>query len=395
MTRHRQHSPAPDSNELISRVRRIALEVAAPAAADVDARARFPSETFDALREARVLSALVPRDLGGTESSLRDLVEMCTILGQACGSSAMVLAMHHIQVACIARHGAGDAFFDGYLREIADRQLLLASVTSEVGVGGDTRSSICALERNGDRFTLTKDATTVSYGEAAEDLLITCRRNHDAPPSDQVLVLVRPGDYRLTDRGSWDTMGMRGTCSPPFRVTCTGPATQVLPVPFADISAETMVPYSHVLWSALWSGIATDAVNRAASFVRAAARKAPGTVPPTATRLAEVSVMLQALRANVLATALEFDALGDDREALATMAWALRFNNLKVAASEAAPAIVHQTLQIIGIMGYKNDSPFSVTRHYRDTLSGALMVGNERILAKSASMLLVAKGDPG
>ena len=41
----------------------------------------------------------------------------------------------------------------------------------------------------------------------------------------------------------------------------------------------------------------------------------------------------------------------------------------------------------------KNDSPFSVGRHYRDTLSGALMVGNERILAKSASMLLVAKGD--
>ena len=75
------------------------------------------------------------------------------------------------------------------------------------------------------------------------------------------------------------------------------------------------------------------------------------------------------------------------------MSWALRFNNLKIAASEATPAIVHQALQIIGIMGYKNNSPFSVGRQYRDALSGALMVGNERILAKSASMLLVAKGE--
>ena len=62
-------------------------------------------------------------------------------------------------------------------------------------------------------------------------------------------------------------------------------------------------------------------------------------------------------------------------------------------ATEATPAIVHQALQIIGIMGYKNNSPFSVGRQYRDALSGALMVGNERILAKSASMLLVAKGE--
>jgi acyl-CoA dehydrogenase len=186
---------------------------------------------------------------------------------------------------------------------------------------------------------------------------------------------------------------MRGTCSPPFKVHAAGPEEQIIPGSYADSSAESMVPYSHILWAALWLGIATDAVNRASAFVRAAARKNPGHVPPTATRLAEVSVMLQSLRSNVQSAATDFDALGDDRAPLQTMSWALRFNNLKIAASEATPAIVHQALQIIGIMGYKNNSPFSVGRQYRDALSGALMVGNERILAKSASMLLVAKGE--
>ena len=379
--------------DLLESSRAIAREVAAPFAESVDREGRFPAETIAAAREAGLLSALVPPELGGVGASMRDLAESCTIIGQACGSSAMVLAMHHIQVACIARHARGSAFFERYLRRIADEQLLLASVTSEVGVGGDTRSSICAVGREQGRFTLVKDATTISYGAHADDLLITARRAPDANASDQVLVLAQRGDFTLDGGGAWDTLGMRGTCSPPFKVHAAGPEEQIIPGSYADSSAESMVPYSHILWAALWLGIATDAVNRASAFVRAAARKNPGHVPPTATRLAEVSVMLQSLRSNVQSAAADFDALGDDRAPLQTMSWALRFNNLKIAASEATPAIVHQALQIIGIMGYKNNSPFSVGRQYRDALSGALMVGNERILAKSASMLLVAKGE--
>ena len=384
---------APDGREIIARTRRIAALVAATHAADVDAKSRFPAETFEAIRDARLLSALVPVELGGSGASMRDLAESCAILGQVCGSSAMILAMHHIQVACIVRHARSSPFFESYLREISEKQILMASVTSEVGIGGDTRSSICAVERANGRFSLVKDATTVSYGAHAEDLLVTCRRAPDAVPSDQVLVLIRRGDYTLEGKGVWDTLGMRGTCSPPFKVTSAGSEAQIIPGSYADSSAESMVPYSHILWAALWMGLATDAVNRAAGFVRAEARRKPGTTPPTATRLAEASVMLQAMRSNVVAAAADFDALGDDREPLQTMAWALRFNNLKIAASEAAPQIIHKALQIIGIMGYKNDSPFSVGRHYRDSLSAALMVGNERILAKSASMLLVAKGE--
>jgi acyl-CoA dehydrogenase len=153
-----------------------------------------------------------------------------------------------------------------------------------------------------------------------------------------------------------------------------------------------MVPYSHILWSAVWLGIATDAVARASAYVRAEARKKPGTIPSSATRLAEVSVMLQSMRNNVSAAAADFDAL-ESTEPLSTMGWALRFNNLKIACSEAAPSIVHKALQITGIQGYKNDGPFSVGRHYRDALSAALMIGNDRIAAKNASMLLLLKDE--
>jgi acyl-CoA dehydrogenase len=186
---------------------------------------------------------------------------------------------------------------------------------------------------------------------------------------------------------------MRGTCSPPFLVRGGGPLAHRFPCAYAEASMETMVPVSHLVWAGLWTGIAADAVGRAAAFVRAAARRAPGTVPPTAVRLAEARAQLDALRQLVHGVAAEVDALGDDRAPLRTVAWALRLNNLKITASEAVPRLVHQALQVIGIAGYRNDSPYAVGRHYRDALSASLMVGNERILARNASLLLVHKDD--
>jgi len=381
---------------LLVAARAVAADVAAKHAADVDTQARFPRESIDALRAAGILSAPVPKALGGGGCSMRELALLCSTLSQACASSGMVLAMHYIQVACIARHGVESAFFQQYMRDIVERQYVLASMTSEVGVFGDTRSSVCAVDVSNGRFKLDKDATTGSYCAHADAILVTCRRAPDAAPSDQVLVLVRKADCTLKQTTSWDTLGMRGTCSPGFRLESSGDAAQILPGSFADSSAQTMVPYSHILWAALWWGIAADATARAATFVRGQARKTPGTVPPTATKLADLSVQLQSMRHNWQTMADDFDATcrrDNGAEELSNIGWALRLNNLKINASEMAPQIVHRALQIVGILGYKNDSPFSMGRHYRDALSGALMISNDRIVAKSASMLLVFKDE--
>jgi acyl-CoA dehydrogenase len=384
------------NSELIARTHRVAHQVAANFSGNVDLENRFPNESIAALRSDNLLSAAVPKEFGGAGASMAELAAQCATLAQGCGSSAMVLAMHHIQVACIARHATSSLFFQNYLRQMVEQQLLLASVTSENGTFGDTRTSICAVEISGDRFTLFKDATTVSYGNYCDALLLTCRRNSDAASSDQILVLAKKGDYQLEQTSNWDTLGMRGTQSPGFKVTVSASTQQIVPGNYADSSAQSMVPYSHILWASLWWGIAADAVAKAAAFVRGEARKKPGVVPASANRLAEVQVMLQAMRHNWMTIANEFDeivASGRQADELTTVGWALKMNNLKIAASEAAPQIVHRALQIIGIMGYKNDSKFSVGRHYRDTLSASLMVSNDRILHKSAAMLMVFKDD--
>jgi acyl-CoA dehydrogenase len=374
---------------------RIATDVAAAHAADVDRRGRFPAETLAALRQARLLSVAVPVAYGGAGLTLFEQAQLCATLAQGCGSSAMVYAMHLSQAASVARHAGSSDYFADYQRSMVQQQWLLASMTSEVGTWGDTRSSICALQPDGQRVRLTKNATTGSYCATADAILATCRRDADAPASDQLLILVRAQDYSLTPTTSWDTLGMRGTVSPGYRLEAQADEAQVLPAPYAEIGAMTMVPYTHVLWAALWWGLAADAHAKAAASVRASARQNPGQTPPAALRLAELSAQLQVARLHWQGVASEFDAqdaLGEaGRQAFTGMAWRLKLNHLKTQMSQAAPQLVHQALQIIGMPAYKNDSPYSLGRHYRDALSGALMINNDRIQAGSAALLTVHK----
>jgi acyl-CoA dehydrogenase len=384
-------------NEVIERARRIARDVVAPAAADVDRHARFPKEAFEAQRKERLLGAFVPKEQGGLGCGMVTLAGICEAMGSACGATGLITAMHHIQVACIVRHGNDTPALRSYVSEIAEKQRLIASVTSEVGIGGDMRSSITAIERNEGKFTLAKDATTISYGEHADDLLVTSRRDKDSPPSDQVLTLVRGGDYKLEKTGVWDTLGMRGTCSPSFKLESHGSVEQILPLAFGDVASRTMVPFSHILWAAAWLGIATDAVARARAYVRGEARKKPGTVPPTALRLAEVMNLLQLMRNNVHDAASECEKLMREADGatdeLLSIGFAIKINNLKLASSQLVAQIVQQCLLIVGISGYKNDTKFSMGRHLRDAQSAALMIGNDRIYATNASLLLVHKDD--
>jgi acyl-CoA dehydrogenase len=331
---------------------------------------------------------------GGAGVSLEAVARGCFELGRRCAATAMVFAMHQIQVGTVVRHLDGAAWFEGYLSDVARDQRLIASVTSEIGTGGDMGQSIAALIPGRDGLMrFEKCAPTVSYGAHCDDLLTTVRRSLDAEPGDQVLVLSHASDTELEPAGTWDTIGMRGTCSPGFVVRARFGGDQVLAASFAGVMNESLVPLSHILWSFVWLGIATDAFERARAFVREAARRRPSEPVPAAHRLSKVMSELSMLRAEVHAGLQDFVVWTDEpgRERLATMGSVLRFNNLKLAASEQAPSICAAVLELIGIAAYKNDSPFGVGRHLRDALSARLMVANERIHGIDAGLLMIAK----
>jgi acyl-CoA dehydrogenase len=379
--------------DLPRRAARIGVEIAGPAAADVDRSARFPSEALEALRSESLLSVLVPTELGGLGCTVGDVADIVFELGKHCASTAMVYAMHQIQVASLVRHGRS-VFFRDYLTDVVGRQLLLASATTEIGVGGDVRSSVCTVERDeAGGIRLEKMAPVISYGAYADGILATARRSPESPPNDQVLVLCRAPGLTLEPISGWDTLGFRGTCSLGYRLVAQGEADLILDDPYGDISSQTMLPVSHILWSSVWLGLATAATDKARHFVRTEARKKPGVTPPSALRLAELIVQLQRMEELVRGTAQRYDQMSDDTNALAGMGFAVAMNSLKVSTSTLVVDIVNRAMTICGMAGYREDSPHSLGRILRDAHGAAVMVNNDRINSNTAQMLLIYKDE--
>ena len=373
---------------LLERVHQIGRDVIAPNAEAVDRDARFPMEAFDALRAEKLLSSYVPAEFGGMGLDITQVSRLCEALGHYCASTAMIFAMHQIQAACLVHHGLGTPFFRDYAREMVANQTLLASATTELGIGGDVRSSSCAARVVDDHFILEKQAPVISYGETADAILVTCRKSEDAAKSDQVLVLVRKDDCLLRRLSEWNTLGFRGTCSPGFELKSIGRAEQIFPVPYADIHSATQHPVAHILWASLWTGLADDALSRARQFVRGEARKNPGVTPINATRLAEADIVLGNMKNTLAAVLAEYHGKRgeEDADGLGSFGFAIRVNNLKLVASQLLLDVVMRAMLICGIQGYRNDSKLSLGRHLRDATGASLMVNNDRILGQNATM---------
>ena len=377
--------------ELIERARRVAA-VAAKHAEDVDRAGRFPQEAIAALRQERLFAASVPQHLGGQAASLGDLVEICYVLGQACASTAMIFAMHQIKVACVVRHAQGAGWHEEFLRRLAEHQWLVASSTTEGLAGGAVRTSLAPIVEQGGAITLDRAATVMSYGAQADAVVTTARRDVAASASDQVLVVFERGHYSLERTGEWDTLGMRGTCSAGFALKAAGVAAQVLPEPYAVIHAQTMTPTAHLLWSAVWTGIAASAFERARMFVRRAART--NERPPGAVRLSRAAAALRTLRALLASTLARYEQAADIDGAPDDLALQSALTLLKADISDLAVEAVSEAMRTCGLAGYRNDGEASLGRHLRDVLSAPLMINNERLYADAASMLLLTPAPP-
>jgi acyl-CoA dehydrogenase len=348
-------------------------------------------ESIDELRRQKLLAAVAPKELGGAGFDVAALVRIARQLARSCASTAMIWSMHQGQLASLCRFGQGGAALEALARTAVTQQWLIASATSEARSGGNLRSSDAAIDRTEsteNTARLVKQATAVSYGAEADLWLVTARSSPEAPPSDQVLAAVLPGQAVIEQISEWAPMGMRGTCSPAFHIEATLPREQIFPVPFADIAAGAMVPLTQTLWAAVWLGLAREALDRAVAFIRRRVAGSPGGKAPSA--LAEARWRLAAAESLLDEMAERVDDLFADK-AQPTLALSVQSNSLKVAASETALEIAFAALRTCGMAGYSETGPHSVARIIRDLSSAPIMIGNDRVLDNTAQMLLMER----
>jgi|HubBroStandDraft_2_1064218.scaffolds.fasta_scaffold11486_3 acyl-CoA dehydrogenase len=382
-------APSQSTGAVASTAWKIGVDVAGPVADDVDRDSRFPREAVEEFKRNGLLSALVPEHLGGGGATLAEIAGAVRAVAFHCTASALVLAMHSIEVSNLVRHGDSEPL-QALLGEIASKQLLIANANSEVGIGGDVGRSICALEPTDGGLKLEKQALAISYGEYADAVVATARRAPDSEQTDQVQVICRRPDFTLEQTSSWDATGLRGTCSNGFRLMASVEAAMIYPVPFAVVASNGGIQASTILLSSAWVGLAEGSAAKAHEYVRAAARRSIGTVPPSAGQLAVLATELQQSRSLLAAAASSFTLLESSPE-MESPGFVASVRNLKVSTSELAVSIATAALSICGIAGFKRDTPFSLDRQIRDAHGALVMVSNERYLRANAEMLLARK----
>lgn len=392
MTDSRSASPGPGlsvGEQLGEIAHRIAETVTGPAAYDVDFHARFPIESITALRENRVLSAILPVEEGGMGATLTDMSYVIRVLSRACAATGSVLGMHIEQLFVLEKYGTTESL-RRVLKEVADNQLLIANANSEVGIGGDVMRSITGLEPEGDGWRFDKQALAASYASDSDLILATARRAPDATETDQVLTLLRTSTLTLEPTTGWDTLGLRGTCSSGMHITGHVTPEDLFPVPFAEIANGGGGQLRHVLMTSVWTGLAEAAMNEAHEAVRAAARKSIGTTPQSAIRLAEIMVEVQSARA-MLAEALEQIEAALAADSIDDIGLVMSLRTVKVVTSTAAMNAATGALQICGINGFRRGKDHPLERVVRDACGALIMVSNDRYLQENAQMIPVRK----
>ncbi len=376
---------------LLADVKEIAKTVVADNAADVDHNSRFPHESIDALKAVNAFSAGIRSDLGGEGLNVLEQGELCNILAKSCASSAMVLGMHFIKCNSLNEWASEQSFFNDYLKGVHAEQRVIASMTSEEGIGGDLRQSNAAVAVDKETLSITKKSPCLSYVSQADDILLTCRASEDAPHSDQRLVLLKSDQMERTITRTWDAMGMRGTCSHACEVSGQARSEQIVEEPFANIATQTMIPDAHIIWAHVWLGLAQDAFAKAKKVSRKQFLKDSDKLPSSARSLSYMHNELLALESQINQLALHYVACkrAGDQKALRKVDFALAVNSLKLNASQVARDVCIQALEVCGIAGFKNDDDLSVAKNIRDVLSATVMVSNERLIEVNAARLLV------
>ena len=123
-----------DLESVLERVQDIAKGVVANNAASVDQSAAWPDEGVRALQRAGLGGLTVPEEYGGLGHGSFAVAQVCELLGQECGSTAMCFGMHCVGAAVLSAKVTPDQQ-ERYLRPITEGRHLTTLSLSEAGTG--------------------------------------------------------------------------------------------------------------------------------------------------------------------------------------------------------------------------------------------------------------------
>lgn len=169
-----------------------------------DASDRFAADNFALIKQAGILPALIPTELGGLGAGYREVADMLRSLAGRCSGTALALSMHMHPTAMLVRRWRGDpAAVEAVLKRIAGENLMLLSTGGNDWLNG---SGTAVKVEGGYRFSGRKRFVS---GCEAGNLLMTM-----AVCGDEVLHAAVPMKAEgVSIEQTWRTLGMRASGS--------------------------------------------------------------------------------------------------------------------------------------------------------------------------------------
>jgi alkylation response protein AidB-like acyl-CoA dehydrogenase len=363
--------------DLVSENEKLAKDVLAPAADEVDRTRRFPRQNLLEFGRRGLLGLLVPVEFGGAGGTIADMAHVLQTMGSACASTAMVTLMHYCGTAVIAAK-ASAVLRQDLLPAIARGEHLTTLAFSEAGSGGHFYMPVSEVKRNGQSGRLTARKTFVTSAGEADSYVVSSRKAGATTPTELDLYLIAKGAKGFEVGKPFEGLGLAANASAPMtlddvkleeqkRLGVEGSGFQTM--------MEVVLPHFQVGVAAVSLGIAAAAFQAATSHVTARKYEHAGgaslsTIPRVQFLAAEMALELRSARAYLAETVRR--AVAADPEAM------LDILGVKAKAAEAALAITSRAMTLGGGAAFGRRG--GLERIFRDAQAASVMAPSTDVL---------------
>jgi alkylation response protein AidB-like acyl-CoA dehydrogenase len=364
------------ANRWVNTAAKLAREVLACHADDVDRNGRWPAEAVTALRQSGLLGLCVPSNLDGAGEGPPTFASVVSVLAEHCASTAMIFLMHTCATQVVV---AAQAFplRDTFLRGVAAGRNLSTLALSEKGSRSHFWAPVSQVTHVGDWHQLSAEKSFVTSAGQADSYIASTRSANAVAPTDSTLYYL-PGDVPgLEVSGSWNGLGLRGNASAPVNL-------QKVRVPVSHrisgageafpLMMSALLPWFQLGSAAVSVGIARAATQSIRQHLLAANLEHLG--QPLAAllnlrlRLAKMQIALDTQQAFLGHVAGEMETPGPGT--------LLAVLESKAAAAEAALEITDLAMRIGG--GACFGRRLTVERNFRDARASSIMAPTTDVL---------------
>ena len=377
MTDPSGYAPSEEHELLRQTVRELAEAKIAPAAADVDASARFPQEALDALTGARLHAAHIPVSYGGEGADALAAVIIIEEVARACASSSLIPAVNKLGTVPLLL-SASEELKRKYLPPVARGEALFSYALSEAGAGSDAAGMTTRAVRDGDWWVLNGTKMWITNAGVSEYYTVMAVTDPGRGARGISAFVVEKSDPGVSFGEPEKKLGIKGSPTRTVIMDNTRiPADRIIGAEGTGFrTALATLDHTRITIAAQALGIAQGALDYAASYVKERRQfgKPVADFQGVQFMLADMAMKLEGARQLTYhAAALSERAMAGEKVPGLTFASAAA----KCLASDTAMTVTTDAVQLLGGYGYTRDFP--VERMMRDAKITQIYEGTNQI----------------